>query len=327
MPQADVAADFAPVRFSTADFPERERLTRWREAFGRGMARLDIEPLSSDIPFHAEAIVQALPGVRTACCTNPAARLIRTQALAADGDASIVLLFNLDEASASVAQRGKGVVFGRGDAIPVLVHEPSILTSSTKCLGIMLPLAALAKRVDNVEDAAMRVIPNGVEPLLLLASYLKLVQEKSTLGMAELRQTVVSHIHDLAALALGANRETRESGLSAIAAARLAAALRDIAKSFAVPGLTLEAIARRQGISPRYLQRLLEMSGTSFRVRVNELRLQRAFALLSTGPDRRRIADIAMEAGFSDVTHFNRLFRARFGETPSGVRPLLLVDQ
>jgi hypothetical protein len=118
MPQADVAADFAPVRFSTADFPERERLTRWREAFGRGMARLDIEPLSSDIPFHAEAIVQALPGVRTACCTNPAARLIRTQALAADGDASIVLLFNLDEASASVAQRGKGVVFGRGDAIP-----------------------------------------------------------------------------------------------------------------------------------------------------------------------------------------------------------------
>jgi AraC-like DNA-binding protein len=37
---------------------------------------------------------------------------------------------------------------------------------------------------------------------------------------------------------------------------------------------------------------------------------------------RRRNADIAMEAGFSDVSHFNRLFRARFGDTPSGVRRL-----
>jgi AraC-like DNA-binding protein len=27
-----------------------------------------------------------------------------------------------------------------------------------------------------------------------------------------------------------------------------------------------------------------------------------------------------MDAGFSDVTHFNRLFRARFGESPRAIR-------
>jgi AraC-like DNA-binding protein len=27
-----------------------------------------------------------------------------------------------------------------------------------------------------------------------------------------------------------------------------------------------------------------------------------------------------LEAGFSDISHFNRLFRARFGDTPGGVR-------
>jgi AraC-like DNA-binding protein len=32
------------------------------------------------------------------------------------------------------------------------------------------------------------------------------------------------------------------------------------------------------------------------------------------------IIDIAFAVGFGDVSHFNRMFRRYFGETPSGVR-------
>ncbi|MBP0112132.1 protein of unknown function [Bradyrhizobium vignae] len=32
------------------------------------------------------------------------------------------------------------------------------------------------------------------------------------------------------------------------------------------------------------------------------------------------MSDIALVAGFSDVSYFNRLFRARFGDTPREVR-------
>ena len=41
-----------------------------------------------------------------------------------------------------------------------------------------------------------------------------------------------------------------------------------------------------------------------------------------TYPRRRHLAiiDIAFAAGFGDVSHFNRVFRRRFGDTPSGVR-------
>jgi AraC-like DNA-binding protein len=32
------------------------------------------------------------------------------------------------------------------------------------------------------------------------------------------------------------------------------------------------------------------------------------------------IINIALAVGFGDISHFNRVFRRRFGETPSGVR-------
>ena len=314
------AADFAPVRFSTWDWPERERLPRWREEFGRGIVSVDVEPISSsDEPFHAQATLQALPGVRTALCAGSAARLHRTRALAAVGDDSVGLIVNLGP-QARALQHGKDVALAVGDAILVFTDAAGILTS-THHLGILLPRRALAARVSDLDGAAVRVIPRSVAPLRLLVNYLGLIRKEAALATPGLRQSVVGHIHDLAALALGANRDTQENALSAVAAARLAAALADIAENFAEPRLSVDAVARRQGISRRYLQRLLEGAGTSFTERVNELRLHRAFALLTEPRGRqRRISDIAMEAGFSDVSYFNQLFRARFGDTPSGVR-------
>jgi AraC-like DNA-binding protein len=112
-----------------------------------------------------------------------------------------------------------------------------------------------------------------------------------------------------------------ESNVSAVMAARVAAALAEIGASFQKPELSVESVARTLKISPRYLHRLMETTGTSFTERVNELRLQRAFFLLSQAGDKRlRISDVAFTVGFSDLSHFNRLFRSRFGETPSSVR-------
>jgi AraC-like DNA-binding protein len=314
-----VATDFAPIRFSTKDLPERERLPHWREELGRHFVRMDIEPLPSQLPFHAEAVLQALPGVRTVSCAGSAARLTRTRAMAAESDGSIGLVVNLGP-KATVSQRGREVTLEAGDAFPMLTDEVVALTG-THYLGFLLPWNTLAARVSDLEGALTRMIPRAVEPLRLLVSYLSVVQKDGPPVTPELRQSVVRHMHELAALAIGANRDIEAVGLNAAAAARLAVAMADIAEGFTDPELTVEAVAGRQGVTPRYLQWLLKASGTSFTARMNELRLQRAFTVLTEAhAGRRRICDIAMDAGFSDVTHFNRLFRARFGESPRGIR-------
>ena len=56
------APESTTFRFSTADWPEQDRLAIWREAVGRSVIQLDTEPLS-DGAFHAEATVHALPGL------------------------------------------------------------------------------------------------------------------------------------------------------------------------------------------------------------------------------------------------------------------------
>jgi AraC-like DNA-binding protein len=316
---ASNAIDFTPVQFSTCALPERDRLPMWREEFGRQIVRVDIEPLSDDSPFRSDVTVRALPGLRTVTVSGSAVRLERTAALAADGAQAVALIVNLGRKTA-VSSRGRDAVLARGDAVAVPHNDRSVITSSGWRLGVVIPHDALALRVGNLDDAAMRPIRHGNVPLRLLTGYLSQLSS-CNLGEPELQRTVETHIHDLAALAIGANRDAREAGMRAVAAARLGAARAHIAACFDDAEMTVVSVARRLGVSTRYLQRLFEASGTSFTAHVTELRLQKAFAQLTDARTHaHRISDVALEAGFSDISHFNRLFRSRFGDTPSGVR-------
>jgi AraC-like DNA-binding protein len=83
-------------------------------------------------------------------------------------------------------------------------------------------------------------------------------------------------------------------------------------------GLTIVSAARRAGVTPKKVQRLFEPTGTTFSEFVLEQRLLLAHRLLS-GPSNRhkKIGSVAQDAGFGDLSYFNRTFRKRFGMTPS----------
>jgi len=104
-------------------------------------------------------------------------------------------------------------------------------------------------------------------------------------------------------------------------AERRRAVLTEIARRFCDPEFDLADAARSLGLSRRYIQRLLEGTGKSFTEHVLECRLQRVHAMLMDSRyEHMAIIDIALASGFSDVSHFNHMFRHRFGETPSRVR-------
>jgi AraC-like DNA-binding protein len=103
--------------------------------------------------------------------------------------------------------------------------------------------------------------------------------------------------------------------------AHLAAILRAIESQSDDPNLNATAVAASLRITPRYVHLLLEETGRSFTHHVLERRLERAAVLLRDRRWRdRKIADIAAEAGFTDLSYFNRAFRRRFNATPSAIR-------
>ncbi|MBB4397179.1 AraC family transcriptional regulator [Bradyrhizobium sp. ERR14] len=314
------AANFVSHRFSTREHPERMRLPLWRERFVRGIVHVDIEPLT-DVPFQADATLQALRGLRTLALKGSPMRFERLRTSVADGDDSIGLIVSLPGKS-RLSQRGRDIELCAGDATSILHSEPATVTYIEGILfGLAVPREALAQRVTDIESLAIRPIPQRNEALRLLMAYLKSAFKEEPLARPKLRDAVVAHTCDLVALAVSECAPLGESDASAIVAARHSAVLDYIAAHFQKPGLSVEEVAHRQGISPRYLQRLMASSGSSFTGHVNELRLQLAFTLLTEARvSAQLISDIALEVGFSDISHFNRLFRARFGDSPRGVR-------
>jgi len=126
---------------------------------------------------------------------------------------------------------------------------------------------------------------------------------------------------DLVGLALGATRDVAEiAGERGSRAARICAIKADIVQNLD-GDVTAAALSSRHRISPRYIRKLFAGENLSLSKFVLRQRLARVHRML-TDPRYadRTIADIALAAGFNDLSTFNRQFRRRFGVTPSDVR-------
>jgi AraC family transcriptional regulator len=83
--------------------------------------------------------------------------------------------------------------------------------------------------------------------------------------------------------------------------------------------LTLVRLAREARLSPFHFLRIFEsLTGATPHQYLLRSRLRVAATRLAT--ESTRILDVALDAGFGDVSNFNRAFRGEFGVSPSFYR-------
>lgn len=86
---------------------------------------------------------------------------------------------------------------------------------------------------------------------------------------------------------------------------------------------SLEGLAEIMGVSPFYLSKLFkEQTGETYINYVTSARLEKAKKLLADGA--LIIKEISADIGYNDQNYFSKLFRQKYGETPSEYRQRML---
>lgn len=305
-------------RFSTEGFDPRERVAAWSETYGHSIAKLRFAPVP-EASFAVDATMRTLPELGIVSMSTHGLSFTKSRDLI---DADDLILVIVEHGGYHGSQLGRDVTLGPGDAV---VRRNAEITTGTifgRLCILRVPTHAISRRVGDVSAAIHRRIPVSTTLLPLLRSYVRAVHESAATSDAQ--RIATAHVHDLVGLLLGGERKAgEEAGGGRALVARLHAIKEDIARNLQHGDVSLEAIAGRHRVSPRYLQKLFDADGTTFSEYLLRQRLACAHRLLSDPRQQNeKIASIAFAAGFGDVSYFYRVFRRQFGATPADVRAL-----
>lgn len=250
----------------------------------------------------------------------------RTRELIADGRDDYLLTTHDADHEISI-EGGAPIRVKAGDMM--LVNEGTMSEfrlPKVRASVVSLGYARLLGRVPHIDGRSHYHIPADAPGVALARGYADLLHGNSS-QTTHAGSLVAGHLYDLVALALR-GRVKSEPAETGIGGARLELAKREIVKRQREPGIGITAIARSQGVTPRYLQRLFETDGRTFSEFLRDSRLDLALEELRRDEvGGTSISAIAYDCGFSDLSHFNRCFRRRFGFTPSDVRAAAMLKR
>src|SRR5262249_3560738 len=148
----------ATIRFSTDAFGQAERLTAWRETFGRAFAKLDITPLP-DVPFHSRMDIRVMPDLAIVTGSGAMRTTGRTRELIADGNESLVL--HVATCAGLASQLGREVPVAPGDAIALSTSDVGTFTFAAEqfVLALNVPRAVLRPFLQDPDAVLVRTIP------------------------------------------------------------------------------------------------------------------------------------------------------------------------
>lgn len=310
------------IYFDTDALPERDRFPAFCEEVARCYTGLDLTT-EDQSQFRASVELQRVGAIGIGRNVTSPVASVRTSNLVNDGDDSLLVTL-LVHGHACQTQGHDTQRLRAGDGIISDCGYPGELNivADSRFWNVKVPRRYIAGLFPRKTQFAGTKLDNNSIVRRLLFGYVDATADIDLDRNPAAAQIYEEHIVDLIALALGvvgdARRLAAERGARA---AGRAAILSEIDRRSGDLELSATGIAAMLGVTARYVHLLLEETGKSFTHHLLERRLEKAAALLRDPRWRhRRIANIAAEAGFTDLSYFNRAFRRHFGTTPSDLR-------
>jgi AraC-like DNA-binding protein len=295
----------------------KESMEQFRETLARTILRCEIEPPRGrmmDVNFK----LSALPGFGLAAGMSSPGCYPHTGNLI---DSDDIVLLRLHEGHAEFERANRRTELQPGDVLISSVGEVATLTflANVRVTTFRFSREILMPYLADLGQTLCSPKLKRSLALDLLLNYANIFEDGVALSSPALRRSVVAHLHEIAALAMGASGDGAQLALEhGVRAARLRAIKADIRGNLADHSLSAGTLAQRHGISQRYVYKLFEQEGATFSEFMVAKRLERARQMLAEPQyAERTISSIAYEAGFGDLSYFNRTFKRRFEMTPS----------
>jgi AraC-like DNA-binding protein len=306
--------------FSTADVHPRDRFDYWHSTACRAITPHDSVP-SERLSFKAKLSEARIGDIGLISFENSPMRVNHTQRHVRNADPDELLLCLHNAESSVIEQDGRAARLMNGDMVLVDPTRPyrADFQSNSKLLVYKVPRFLLGARMMSVAKlTAFPMRPTLGLPGFMCSLLTALPQHVASLD-ASAHATIQCHILDLVAIALARPSDHRHVPHARwLGVARIRS---ETTARLADPTLNPARLAGAANMSIRHANSLLAQEGTSLACLIRDMRLARVKAALSdVSLDGISIKEIASRWGFSDMTHFGRIFKKEFQATPRDYR-------
>jgi AraC-like DNA-binding protein len=305
--------------FAYAGTPSGQGYEAWREGFCRGFCQLDAEP-SADERIDCTVEVTRIGQLSFGAARGTSCSFLRTRSLLSDGCDDLVLV-TAAAGDVLAVQRGRTIELRASQMCLMALDDVAEcgLSNGGRFTALRIPRRDLLGVCRETEDRLSRPLLGSAPLRDVVAGYFTLCVGASASLDAVGQHTMARHMTELVGLLLRAEADEASPALrDGYGAARLELIQAQVLQRLTDTDLTTGSVAQRAGLTPKQVQRLFATTGVTFAEFVLERRLLLARRLLSgAGGRREKIGAIAHDAGFGDLSYFNRSFRRRFGMTPS----------
>lgn len=305
-------------RFDTSDVLAQERLASYYDVICRQYCHVDLPAFSdSGDRFSAQVTQKPIGYLEFGDIKAPGLQYVRTSADLSRTPCENFLVSLLVEGTANLEQSGRHTAQKVGDLILYDTARPFAyrFSSDYRIALLKIPRRQLLCRLSDAE----RLTAIALEGQSAMGALAGSVIRGAANVDAELEPSAAAKLAASVIDIIAAAIETEFRGARGLTDRNnsiLQRAKDYIQANLGDCDLEIEQVSNAIGVSQRTLNRLFASDGTTATRWLWQKRLEASHALLTDGRSQ-RIADAAVSCGFSDFSHFSRVFKQMYGAAPN----------
>lgn len=308
--------------WSTDGLPETAHFDAWREVICEAFAALDPKAALPSLAFPSSVALNGYGDVNVARIRS-CAQVVRRGADEIRVDPQDRLFVNLQLAGVGrVVQGDRAVLVPAGSFTIVDTARPYRLEfeDAFDVLSLRLPRKRLLPVSLRPDEVLARPVDGRSGMGRMAVGFMRLLLDQDDDLADDQRDGIAVQ---LCALIASATRPAASAQLDGRALLRyrfVESAVELLRAQLSDPELGVDSLARRFGVSTRYVQQAFADAGLTVAAHIRGLRLEQCAQDLGNRHDRSPIQTIAARWGFSDIPNFTRAFGRHYGCSPSSFR-------